>query len=111
MGRGLPLAPCGLVVEQIQSEAGDLVITAHPALRTAACPACGSASARVHSTYQRSLAHLPSHGQTVRIRVSTRRFRCVLGVLPSTDIHGTARRDGCTSVVVAQEQARFRDRT
>ena len=78
MGRGLPLAPCGLVVEHMQSEAGDLVITARPALRTAACPACGSASARVHSTYQRSLADLPSHGQTVRIRVSTRRFRCVL---------------------------------
>ena len=78
MGRGLPLAPCGLVVEHMQSEAGDLVITARPALRTAACPACGSASARVHSTYQRSLADLPSHGQAVRIRVSTRRFRCVL---------------------------------
>jgi len=78
MGHGLLLAPCGLVVEHMQSEAGDLVITARPALRTAACPACGSASARVHSTYQRSLADLPSHGQTVRIRVSTRRFRCVL---------------------------------
>jgi len=78
MGRGLPLAPCGLVVEHMQSEAGDLVIAARPALRAAACPACGSVSARVHSTYQRSLADLPSHGQMVRIRVSTRRFRCVL---------------------------------
>src|ERR1700722_9725317 len=78
MGRGLPLAPCGLVVEHMQSEAGDLVITARPALRTAACPACGSASARVHSTYQRFLADLPSSGQTVRIRASTRRSRCVL---------------------------------
>jgi len=78
MGRGLPLAPCGLVVEQMQSEAGGLVISARPASRTAACPTCGSASARVHSTYQRSLADLPSHGQAVRIGVSTRRFRCAM---------------------------------
>jgi len=33
---------------------------------------------RVHSTYQRSLMDLPAHGQAVRIRVSARRFRCVL---------------------------------
>lgn len=78
MGRGLPLAPCGLVVEHMQSEAGKLVISAHPASRTAACPTCGSVSARVHSTYQRSLADLPSHGQAVWLRLSTRRFRCVL---------------------------------
>ena len=67
MGRGLLLAPCGLVVEHMQSEAYDLVITARPASRTAACPTCGSVSARVHSTYQRALADLPSHGQAVRI--------------------------------------------
>ena len=40
-----------------------LVISAHPASKTAACPTCGSASARIHSTYQRSLVDLPSHGQ------------------------------------------------
>ena len=78
MGRDLSLAPCGLVVERVETEAAGLLIVARPALPTAACPTCGSASARVHSTYQRFLADLPAHGRAVRISVRTRRFRCAL---------------------------------
>jgi transposase len=78
MGRDLSLAPCGLVVERVETEAAGLLIVARPALTTAACPTCGSVSVRIHSTYQRSLMDLPAHGQAVRIRVSARRFRCVL---------------------------------
>lgn len=80
MVRGLPLAPCDLVVEHTQSEAGQLTISAHPTSKTAICPTCGSRSGRVHSTYQRLLMDLPAHGQAVRIRVSARRFRCVLAI-------------------------------
>ena len=78
MGRDLSLAPCGLVVERVETEAAGLLIVARPALPTAACPTCGSASARVHSTYQRFLADLPAHGRAVRISVRTRRFRCAM---------------------------------
>jgi hypothetical protein len=78
MGRDLSLAPCGLVVERVETEAAGLLIVARPALPTAACPTCGSASARVHSTYQRFLADLPAHGRAVWISVRTRRFRCAL---------------------------------
>jgi len=78
MGRDLSLAPCGLVVERVETEAAGLLIVARPALTTAACPTCGSASARVHSTYQRFLADLPAHGRAVRISVRARRFRCAL---------------------------------
>jgi transposase len=78
MGRDLSLAPCGLFIESAEAEIGVLVILARPSSGTADCPLCGSASTRIHSTYQRSLADLPSHGRAVRIKLSTRRFRCVL---------------------------------
>ena len=40
-------------------------------------PDMGSASWRVHSNYMRKLRDLPSHGRTVMIHVSARRFRCL----------------------------------
>ncbi len=43
----------------------------------AECPACGSASQRIHSNYTRKLRDLPSHGRTVMIHVAARRFRCL----------------------------------
>jgi len=78
MGGDLSLAPCGLVVERIETEAAGLLMVARPVSKTATCPACGSASGRIHSRYERSLADLPSQGRAVRIRLQARRFRCVL---------------------------------
>jgi transposase len=78
MGRDLSLAPCGLVVERVETEAAGLLIVARPALKAAVCPTCGSPSTRIHSTYQRSLADLPAQGRAVRISVRTGRFRCAL---------------------------------
>ena len=69
MGRDLSLAPCGLVVERVETEAEGLLILARPASATAVCPTCGSASARIHSTYRRFLADLPAQGRAVRITV------------------------------------------
>jgi len=78
MGRDLSLAPCGLVVERVETEAAGLLIVARPASTTAARLTCGSASTRIHSTYRRSLADLPAQGRVVRISVRTRRFRRAL---------------------------------
>ena len=78
MGRDLSLAPCGLFIESAEPETSVLIILARPSSGTADCPLCGSASTRIHSTYQRSLADLPSHGRAVTIKLSTRRFRCAL---------------------------------
>src|ERR1700758_5546805 len=78
MGQDLSLAPFGLVVERVETEAAGLLIMARPASKTATCPTCGSTSGRVHSTYERSLGDLPSQGRAVRIMLWTRRFRCVL---------------------------------
>src|SRR5262249_8312747 len=42
----------------------------------APCPVCGTASARVHSWYERRLADAPVAGQQVLIRLRVRRFIC-----------------------------------
>ncbi|HEX7562430.1 MAG TPA: ISL3 family transposase [Bradyrhizobium sp.] len=82
MGRGITLAPCGLTIERIETEADKLLIVARPVSKTAACPACGRTSASVHSRYQRSLSDLPSQGRRVRVTVCARRFRCVVTDCP-----------------------------
>ena len=101
MSRDLSLAPCGLVIDRIEVGVSALVIMAHPVAKTADCPICHSPSARIHSTYRRSLADLPSHGRAVWIKLATRRFRCVLATcsrrifterLAATGAHPFARR-------------------
>jgi hypothetical protein len=49
MGHGITLAPCGLAIEHIETEADQLLIVARSVSRTAACPACDEMSASVHS--------------------------------------------------------------
>ena len=78
MGRVITLAPCGLAVESLEPEADRLRIGASPLGMTAACPLCGTKSARIHSRYLRTLTDLPSQGRRVVVTVRARRFRCVL---------------------------------
>ncbi|MEU4587755.1 transposase family protein [Kitasatospora aureofaciens] len=42
----------------------------------AACPSCGTSSARVHSRYRRRLAHTAAGQRRVVIELQVRRFRC-----------------------------------
>nr|WP_157856559.1 ISL3 family transposase [Streptomyces wedmorensis] len=42
----------------------------------AACPGCGACSTRVHSSYPRFLAAVPSSGRSVVLQLRVRRFRC-----------------------------------
>ncbi|MDV5142857.1 ISL3 family transposase [Streptomyces sp. SBC-4] len=42
----------------------------------AACPGCGVCSTRVHSSYLRFLADVPSAGRSVVLQLRVRRFRC-----------------------------------
>jgi zinc-finger of transposase IS204/IS1001/IS1096/IS1165 len=51
-------------------------IWAHARARTAVCPHCGRASARVHSRYQRRLADAALGGRRLVIRLGMRRFFC-----------------------------------
>jgi transposase len=63
-------------LEQVLS-APDLITVVIRACRSqAACPACSSLSARVHSWYIGTIADLPWQGVRVRFRLHTRRFFC-----------------------------------
>ncbi len=78
MSRGISLAPCGLVIKRVESEADKLVLVARPMSKTAVCPTCGGVSTRIHSQYQRALSDLPSQGRLVCIKLCPRRFRCAV---------------------------------
>ena len=80
--RLLPLVPGDLVVDQVQPDPDCLTIITHPRNALASCPACGRASARLHSHYTRTLADLPWQGRRVRITVRTRRWRCAADDCP-----------------------------
>lgn len=75
--RLLSLIPVGLQVEQILPGTDHLIIIVAPREPSAACPACGRPSWRIHSRYDRTLHDLPWQGRTVRLRVRARRFRCL----------------------------------
>ncbi|WP_240450031.1 transposase family protein [Streptomyces sp. S1] len=64
----------------------------------AACPGCGVCSTRVHSSYLRFLADIPSAGRTVELQLRVRRFRCGYAKCPRRtfveQIPGLTRRHG-----------------
>jgi transposase len=72
----LPLIPAGLSVLQVLPGPDRITILAVPKPTSAACPACGNVSTRVHSHYPRRLADLPWQGRPVALQVRARRFRC-----------------------------------
>jgi transposase len=78
----LPLVPADLSVERVRPSPDRVTILAAPKPISGACPACGNASARVHSHYTRRLADLPWQGRVVALEVRVRRFRCPVPACP-----------------------------
>ena len=62
----------------VSLDRGPDVVTVQARLATveAPCPGCARPSARVRSTYRRTLADLPWGERTVRLCVTVRRFAC-----------------------------------
>ena len=61
----------------LRQRAGAIEVELRTCRRTASCPHCGTASARIHNRYRRKLADLPWEGVPVRIVLQTRKFFCV----------------------------------
>lgn len=72
----LPSVSEGVQVDELALNADALTITARTTAARAACPQCGRWSARVHSSYWRTLKDLPWQDRSVTWRVKVRRFRC-----------------------------------
>jgi len=65
-----------LRIEGLSHEDGVVCIRACADAEQVPCPACGTASDRVHSWYERRLADAPVTGQQVLIHLRLRRFIC-----------------------------------
>ena len=69
-----PAAALELRSVVLESDAVTLVLRSTAA--SSPCPACGGASARVHSVYVRRLSDLPFQDRSARIQLHARRFFC-----------------------------------
>ena len=72
----LPFSLPGFEVQEVCCVENVFTITAHAIVSTARCPTCGQESHRLHSYYTRRPADLPVSGQSVRLCLHVRRFRC-----------------------------------
>jgi transposase len=72
----LPFPLPGFEIQEISSTLAVITITARATSATAICPACQQESHRLHSYYTRRPADLPISGQTIRLSLRVRRFRC-----------------------------------
>jgi transposase len=85
----------GVIVEAAELTGGRLCIWARARAGHGACPRCGQASSRVHSTDGRRLADAPAGGRRVVIRLAVRRFFCDNPDCPAVTF--TEQVDGLTS--------------
>lgn len=71
----LPKAP-GLRLESLAIDAESISLSVASTCPSAACPACGRESVRLHSHYPRIVTDLPWGGRSVELLLKVRRFRC-----------------------------------
>lgn len=67
----------GLAVEKIEQAATGIVVWVGVHGPGAACPGCGTVSARRHGGYRRTVRDAPVSDQPVLLRLASRRFKCV----------------------------------
>jgi transposase len=72
----ISLVPSGFFVDGVVHGDGTIAVSVRAETRSAACPVCGTPSARSHSRYVRRVSDLPCSGQGVCLRVAVRRFHC-----------------------------------
>ncbi len=72
----LPFSLPGFAVQEVCYGENVFTITAQATATTVCCPTCGQESHRLHSYYTRRPADLPVSGQSVRLCLHVRRFRC-----------------------------------
>src|SRR5262249_5993655 len=73
-----------VTVTEVDLTPEGFVLTAFAPTTSATCPHCGTVSTRVHSYYARRPRDLPVSGQSVRLVLQLRRFRCLTTECPAT---------------------------
>ena len=82
MPSGKLLASSCLAVEKFVSRTDLVELHARCRAPVSQCPLCTTPGRRVHSRYTRTLADLPWHGVSVRIKLRVRRFFCESDLCP-----------------------------
>ena len=72
----LPFTFPGILVTEVIATPQQVVVHAASQAIQAVCPTCQEISSRIHSSYTRSPADLPSSGRKVLLVLRVRRFRC-----------------------------------
>lgn len=72
----------GFQIDEIREEQGCISVQAQSLTQTAACPTCKHKFDRIHSYYERTLKDLPVANHTVQLRLTVRRFRCLVPHCP-----------------------------
>lgn len=68
--------PSRLALDLLRADDSSITAVMSTTSRSAPCPLCGTASARMHSRSVRTLADLPWQGVAVSVRLTVRRFFC-----------------------------------
>jgi transposase len=84
-----------VIVDKIECTPPAVLLTARYWPAEAACPACGTWSSRVHSSYVRQVRDLPLGGRPVLIQLGMRRFLCTNAACEKVTFAGQA--DGLTA--------------
>jgi len=74
--------PPTLAVDTIERSAEGLVVSLHATTSTVSCPQCGTAGARIHSRYLRTVADLTCVGQRLILKLLVRKWVCPLDSCP-----------------------------
>ncbi|WP_093598962.1 MULTISPECIES: ISL3 family transposase [unclassified Streptomyces] len=91
-------AVAGVAVVSVDTGGGEVHVKARCTVAGAACPECGGWSERVHGSYLRFPADLPSAGRRVVLALRVRRFACAGPSCPrrtfAEQVSGLTRRHG-----------------
>src|SRR5260221_4085597 len=68
--------PAGIIITSVDPSPTELVIGVACQAPRMQCPECHQLSARMHGSYQRTVADLPCAGRNVMLALSVRKFVC-----------------------------------
>ncbi len=74
--------PGAIRLDCVRPARGVIVLVVHTTAKSTPCSCCHRTSLQVHSRYTRAVADLPWHGVSVKLRLDTRRFRCLNVLCP-----------------------------
>jgi transposase len=74
--------PAGITITSVHPSATELVVRMACHAPSMPCPECHHLSARIHGSYQRTVADLPCAGRNVLLMLTVRKFVCGIATCP-----------------------------